>query len=419
MRPAVLLLVLTLTPAASVATMATQTTRPATARGDIELPPLSYVCTMPGDEDVIEDHAGRCRKCGMELVPVRLDSVWTCATRPLLVVAAKPGRCPVDGTALVQVTASVSWSCKDKPSQPSLEPGTCADGSPMVKQYAARAHGNHNPQHGGLFFMAADAWHHLEGTYLPTGVFRMHFYDDFTKPLPASQVAAMKATLVTTDPSTGKEVTTPLVRNGRTLQARIGKLPLPATMHAQVQFKADGPPNRFDFSFDSYSKEPVATATMTSAAPATASPSSSTASAPAIPAPAATTPATPSAAASPSASVDPALLTLPIPDTVPEMLTQLRARTDQIRAFIERGSFAAIYVPAFQAKDLALALDEHKKDLPAERQKIAQPAIAKLVRAAYLLDAFGDIGNKQQISEAYGKFVEAANDIQSAFPAKP
>ena len=29
-----------------------------------------------------------------------------------------------------------------------------------------------------------------------------------------------------------------------------------------------------------------------------------------------------------------------------------------------RASFAAIYVPAFQAKDLALALDEHKSELP-------------------------------------------------------
>ena len=55
-------------------------------------------------------------------------------------------------------------------------------------------------------------------------------------------------------------------------------------------------------------------------------------------------------------------------------------------------------MPAFQAKDLALALDEHKNELTPERRKVAEPAIAKLVRAAYLLDAFGDIGNKQQIS---------------------
>ena len=73
-------------------------------------------------------------------------------------------------------------------------------------------------------------------------------------------------------------------------------------------------------------------------------------------------------------------------------------------------------MPAFQAKDLALALDEHKGELTPERRKVAEPAIAKLVRSAYLLDAFGDIGNKQQISEAYAKFVEAAKDIHAAFP---
>ena len=117
-----------------------------------------------------------------------------------------------------------------------------------------------------------------------------------------------------------------------------------------------------------------------------------------------------------SPGIDPALVPLPIPDTVPEMLAQLKTRTDQIRAFIDKGTFAAIYVPAFQAKDLALALDEHKSELTPERRKAAEPAIAKLVRSAYLLDAFGDIGNKKQISEAYAKFVDASRDIQSSFP---
>jgi len=71
------------------------------------VPPLSYVCPMAGDEDVIEDKPGVCRKCGMTLKPIRLDSVWTCASRPLLIVEAKPGKCPVDGTPPVQVTAAV------------------------------------------------------------------------------------------------------------------------------------------------------------------------------------------------------------------------------------------------------------------------------------------------------------------------
>ena len=113
-----------------------------------------------------------------------------------------------------------------------------------------------------------------------------------------------------------------------------------------------------------------------------------------------------------------ALIPVPIPDTVPEIMAQLRTRTDQIRTFIDRGSFASIYVPAFQAKDLALALDARKDTIPADKRKIAQPAIAQLVRSAYLLDAFGDLGNKQQIVDAFEVFAAAVKDIEASFPGK-
>jgi hypothetical protein len=266
--------------------------------------------------------------------------------------------------------------------------------------------------------MASDNWHHLEGTYLPSGIFRMHVYDDYTKPLSAKAVRGITASVVTKDAQTGRETTIPLTRNGQYLQAKVGKLPLPAAMYAKVKFKSDGPDNRFDFTFDAYSKEPVAATTpmSTAAAPAPtpAAPMPMPAAAPAIPAP-----TTETAAAEVLGNVDPALVPLPIPETVPEMLAQLRTRTDQIRAFIDKGSFASIYVPAFQAKDLALALDEHTPTLPEDRRRVAAPAITNLVRSAWLLDAFGDIGNKQQISEAYVKFVEAANDIHSSFPQQP
>jgi hypothetical protein len=387
-----------------------QPAKPKAPAGDVELPPLSYVCTMAGDEDVIEDRPGKCRKCGMTLVPTRLDSVWTCATRPLLVVADKPGKCPVDGTALVRVTAAVSWTCKDDPTIDKLEPGTCADGSTMVKKYSARAHGNHNPQHGGQFFMAPDSWHHIEGTYLTTGVFRLHLYDDYTKPLALKLAREISGTLVIKDPKTGRDKEIPLVRSGRYLQASIGKQPFPAQMYAKVVFKPGDRDNRFDFSFDAFSKEPKAapSTTMTSAMPA-AAPASATPDAASAPTPAPDL----------SSTVDPALIPVPIPETVPEMLAQLRTRTEQIRAFIDKGAFAAIYVPAFQAKDLALALDEHKKELSDDRQRVAVPAIGRLVRSAYLLDAFGDLGNKQQILEAYDRFSAAVKEIESAFPARP
>jgi len=417
MRLAALLFAVAL---AAVPAASQQRTKPATDT----LPPMSYVCPMTGDEDVIEDKPGKCRKCGMTLVPVRLDSVWTCATRPLLVVETKPGKCPVDGTALVQVTTAVSWTCKSDPTVDAIEPATCPDGTAMIKKYAARAHGNHNPQHGGQFFMASDSWHHVEGAYLPSGIFRLYLYDDFTRPLPLNQVRQVSARVVTKqtfDAATKatKEITAvPLVRNGRHLEARVGKLPLPAQMSAKVTFEPSKPENLFDFTFETFSKEPVAAPRLTNAMPSMSPPSMPTAIAtPGATTAAAGTAATPDPAA-PSSGVDPALIPVPIPETVPEMLTQLRTRTEQIRAFIDRGSFASIYVPAFQAKDLALALDEHKQELPADRRRIAEPAIARLVRSAYLLDAFGDVGNKQQISEAYEMFTAAVKEIEASFPAR-
>jgi hypothetical protein len=421
MRSAALLFALAL----AAAPAAPQTAKPAAkTAADGQLQVSAYVCIMTGDEDVIEDHPGKCPKCGMDLHPV--VSVWTCPVHAAI-HETKPGKCPIDKRDLIPVTMLLTWTCPGTTTEAS-RPGKCADGTPMQQKLSPRAHGNHNPQHGGSFFMAPDSWHHLEGALPGDGVFRVYLYDDFTKPLKPALFRAVKGRIVTEqtfDNATKKtnEIKAfPLVpaAGGKYLEAKIGKTALPASMTARVKFTADGPEYPFDFTFAAYTKEPVGTATptatTTSAAPAvvpSAVPS-------AVPSPAAPVPAAAVGSAplsvDPSSGVDPALIPLPIPDSVPDILAQLRTRTDQIRALIDRGNFGSIYVPAFQAKDLALALDDHKKELTDERRRVEEPAVAKLVRSAYLLDAFGDIGNKQQIAEAYTMFVEAANDIQSVFP---
>jgi hypothetical protein len=431
MRRAAFLLAILMVALASGPAAAPQASRPANKPGnDINLPPLSYVCVMAGDEDVVEDAPGKCRKCGMELQPIRLDTVWTCLNNTSF-VADKPGKCPTDGRPLVQMTMSVSWSCTGAPdAKPSLKPGTCADGTPMQRQYAPRAHGNHNPQHGGSFFMAPDNWHHLEGAYFAPGVFRLYLYDDFTRPLPLDQVRATAARLILS-PGTKDSKEFPLVRNGRFLEAKVGKLPFPTELQAKVKFRPTTPEHLFDFTFEQYSRDvpavPTTTVNTANTRPAPGTPSTggptTAPNVPASPAPA-LIPSAPSAGlGSPgvidASGVDSALLPLPVPETVPEMLAQLQARNNQIKTFIDRGAYASVYVPAFQAKDVALALDAKKSDLPPDRQKIVSPAVNQLVRTAYLLDAFGDLGNKQQISDAYTQFAAAVQEIQSAFPNQP
>jgi hypothetical protein len=407
MRPAVLLLV------GLIALTAAPAARQPAAK-PAALPPISYVCPMAGDEDVIEDQPGTCRKCGMQLEPVRLDSAWTCPVHAA-VVKEGPGKCPLDGRDLVQVTMSVSWSCPNAKTE-SVTPGTCPDGSPMAKKFAPRAHGNHNPQHGGLFFMAPDNWHHLEGTYPSAGVFRVYLYDDFTKPLPRDQARKVSGQVIvlTTDPATQatKDVAAfPLAadKSGRYLEAKVGKVSLPAQLAAKVKFQPEAPEHRFDFVFPTYSKEPVAPAPRLTENAAPTPVGGAAAPAPAVPVP---------SADESGGGVDPGLIPLPIPESVPEMLTQLSQRSAQIRRFIDQGAFANVYVPAFQAKDLALALDERGQELPDDRRKLVEPAIKRLVRAAWLLDAFGDLGNKEQITAAYSQFAAAVKDVEAGFPKR-
>lgn len=407
MRQAIVLLAVVLG-AAMVWPVSAQKAAPAQSQKPQQLPPVSYICPMTGDEDVIEDKAGKCPKCGMELEGVRLDTVYTCLNNTAI-IKEQPGKCPTDGRDLVPMTMSLTFVCPGVQKE-SINPGTCADGSPMQRKYSPRAHGNHNPQHGGGFFMAPDNWHHLEGAYFSPGTFRLYLYDDFTRPLPLTQVRATKARLIL--PNEGKEI--PLARNGRFLEAKIGKLPFPAVMQAKVKFQADAPEHHFDFTFEKYSKDaPVPAATTTMMTPA--APAPAPVAAPPV-APATEGGAPPDAA---SSAVDSALLPMPTPETVPEMLAQLRTRNEQVKMFIDRGAFASVYVPAFQAKDVALALDAKKTDLPPERQRLVGPAVAQLLRSAYLLDAFGDLGNKQQIVDAYARFAAAVRDIESAFPKQP
>ena len=109
----------------------------------------------------------------------------------------------------------------------------------------------------------------------------------------------------------------------------------------------------------------------------------------------------------------------PIPETIPEILALIKTRDGEIRDLIRQGNFAAVWVPAFQAKDLAVALEPHIGSLQPDSRDAAEPALQRLVRYAWLLDSFGDLGNRQQVEEAYAAFARAAADVSAAFGGAP
>jgi hypothetical protein len=376
-----------------------------------QLPPISMTCIH--HPDVLESKPGTCPYCKLPLVPVRLDSAWMCPVHTT-VTESNAGKCRMCGRQLVPVTVSLTWTCAADRATQHLEPGVCADGSPRIGARTLRAHGNHNPQHGGQFFMAPDNWHHLEGVHPSARLFRLYVYDDYGRPLASAKVKDIDARVVTKetfDPGTRK--TTELSafalkapRNRPYLEARIDPSTLPAEMTAKVRFGDDQPEYRFDFTFPAFSKEPAAPTVRPSVTQPLSQPGTPVSTAPTSPAP-----IEPSLVFSPV----PDPLTEPIPTSMSGMLGQLEAREKQVGDLIARGDFGAVWVPAFRAKDIAIALEPHVAHLSPDKRDAGEPALARVVRTAWLLDAAGDVGNRAQIEAVYAAFKAAVADALSAF----
>jgi hypothetical protein len=256
-----------------------------------------------------------------------------------------------------------------------------------VPRYTTRAHGDHNPKHGGIFFMAPDNWHHLEGTYPAAGRFRVYVYDDFSKLLSMSDARNVRGRVVTKevfDPQTGTTrelASAPLVlaRNGTFFEARIEPLALPARMTAKIAFRSGDKESRFDFVFPSYSRDLPAAATGTSTTSNLATPKPQ------------------------DNSVKPA----PAPSS---LLSDLRTRRDEVAALVKSGALGGIYVPALQAKDLALEIQSQQRG---SNQDAVEASVKQIVLAAYLLDNYGDLGDGEKVQDAYRNFNTAIAQLDS------
>ena len=123
-------------------------------------------------------------------------------------------------------------------------------GSSMLRcgtDLSAGAHADHSAKFGGVLFMAADGFHHVEGTYTADGWFHVRLYDSFRKQIP---VAGFQARAVLDE-----KVTRPLVpsRGGLTLDVKVGTRAWPAEITLEIVLERGAPEERFDFVFVSHS----------------------------------------------------------------------------------------------------------------------------------------------------------------------
>jgi len=137
------------------------------------------------------------------------------------------------------------------------KPGKCPKCGMDVQD--VKSHTDHEAKHGGAFFMTPDQKHHLEGTLSSTNEFRIYFYDEYTKPIPADKFTAeAKSWNKGASESDRKPLKLAPAPDKLFLTGKVdATVKLPLSIKAFVDFKDGQKPQVFDFDFTEPSKEPA------------------------------------------------------------------------------------------------------------------------------------------------------------------
>ena len=90
-------------------------------------------------------------------------------------------------------------------------------------------------------------------------------------------------------------------------------------------------------------------------------------------------------------------------------------RAQEVESLLKEGSLAQVWLPAMSTKTVALALDSHAGALPERQRALATAAVKRVVTATWELDAYGDLGNKQKIADAYGRLASAIAALKAVY----
>jgi hypothetical protein len=324
---------------------------------------------------------GPCDACGRPRAGVAVVLAHDCARHPGQALP-EGGSCPLCDRPLLPRTLAAAWRCDTHPRPLLAAQGACpACGAPAARALFEVPHGDHNPKHGGLFFMAADKWHHIEGTLPEAGLFRLHIYDDFTRPIAARGITGTLTARHAGGASGANAGAIPLVpsADGAVLEARFPELAPPVEVALDVSFPARAvsaparPSEHFDFIFRSLS--------VTGGEDA------------------------PAAAGRPPA--------LEIPAAPSAIAAALRERARRVDELARERAFAELHRPALEARELALALEERGGAGSPAGAALARGA-ARVVRGAWLLDLHGDRGDAKGVEAARAIFQAGIEEACSA-----
>ena len=272
----------------------------------------------------------------------------------------------------------------------------------VVDAAGAGAHMDHTARHGGTVFMAPDGFHHIEGVYPEPGVFRIYATDNYRATVDVTDWAGRAVTEEAYDETTDEFVEVAAVDlqpgpAGAYLEARVPDYGGAAEVTAKVIFEEGFPAERFDFIFAEVSSPAIAAAADDSAAGVSFG------------------------GDAPDGVTLAQRIQPDVPESANEIAAEIVTRDRQIQELIARGAFTEIFIPALQAKELALALQQRGTTLPAAMNNQVRIAVRHLVRAAYLLDWYGDLGNKNDVDDAYQVFGASVNEISAVYdlPSSP
>ena len=231
---------------------------------------------------------------------------------------------------------------------------------------------DHNPLHGGQFFMAANNYHHLEGALPRPGEFRLYVYDDFKQPVDPRNFSGQVVFEAWNEETEGWDETRYPMAPAVGSDYLLSEIPeeLPGEFFAHVWLAGDQ--QRYDFYFEETTVEPVGGGSRGTAI-----------------------------RAGPHSHERP-------PMTIPEdplaIMALMANKRDRVRAQIENGEWLTLYVPAFDARDLAEVLLDRLTGLSARQRGQARQAIGRVMQSAAELDRSGDLADRARAQRAFERF---------------